>query len=492
MRTSARPSARPPVRPARSRRRLARLLLPLALALPAVSALPAVLPAQSRAELEKVIRRRVLPNGLEVVVVENHGVPLATVEVDVKNGSYTQPPDYAGLAHMYEHMFFKASQQFPAPDQFTQRATELGAVFNGTTQEERVNYYMTLPADSLPAAMRAVASALRSPLFRADELAREKEVVLGEYDRQEANPAFGLQNEMAKRLYPGQFSRKNIIGDRQVIRTVTPEKMREIQRRYYVPNNTALVVTGDVIPDSVFAWAERWYGDWQKGADPFVETPIPPIPALTADEGVIAEAGVSAVTVLVQWQGPSVRKDRAATYTADVFSDALNTPGSRFQRRLVDSGLWQGVVVNYYTLDQVGPITVSGQADPEKLRDALAALRDELEKLDDPGYFTAEELVAVKAQRAMESALGAERTSGLTHTIGFWWAVADLDYFMGYVDEMAKQTPADLQGYASKYIVGKPRITGVLLSPEDRAALKLTEAELAGVWKKATAAGAIP
>ncbi|MGZ8412264.1 MAG: M16 family metallopeptidase [Gemmatirosa sp.] len=492
MRTSARPSARPPVRPARSRRRLARLLLPLALALPAVSALPAVLPAQSRAELEKVIRRRVLPNGLEVVVVENHGVPLATVEVDVKNGSYTQPPDYAGLAHMYEHMFFKASQQFPAPDQFTQRATELGAVFNGTTQEERVNYYMTLPADSLPAAMRAVASALRSPLFRADELAREKEVVLGEYDRQEANPAFGLQNEMAKRLYPGQFSRKNIIGDRQVIRTVTPEKMREIQRRYYVPNNTALVVTGDVIPDSVFAWAERWYGDWQKGADPFVETPIPPIPALTADEGVIAEAGVSAVTVLVQWQGPSVRKDRAATYTADVFSDALNTPGSRFQRRLVDSGLWQGVVENYYTLDQVGPITVSGQADPEKLRDALAALRDELEKLDDPGYFTAEELVAVKAQRAMESALGAERTSGLTHTIGFWWAVADLDYFMGYVDEMAKQTPADLQGYASKYIVGKPRITGVLLSPEDRAALKLTEAELAGVWKKATAAGAIP
>jgi zinc protease len=448
---------------------------------------PALLPAQSRAELEKVIKRRVLPNGLEVVVVENHGVPLATVEIDVKNGSYTQPPDYAGLAHMYEHMFFKASQQFPAPDQFTQRATELGAVFNGTTQEERVNYYMTLPSDSLPAAMRAVASALRAPLFRADELAREKEVVIGEYDRQEASPAFGFQNEMTKRLYPGQFSRKNIIGDRQVIRTVTPEKMREIQKRYYVPNNTALVVTGDVVPDSVFGWAERWYGDWQKGADPFVQSPIPSIPALTADQGLIAEAPVSAVTVLVQWQGPSVRKDRAATYTADVFSDALNTPGSRFQQRLVDSGLWQAVGVNYYTLDQVGPITVSGQASPEKLREALAALREELEKLDDPSYFSADELVSVKAQRGMESALGAERTSGLTHTIGFWWAVADLDYFMGYVDEMAKQTPATLQDYAAKYIVGKPRVTGVLLSPQDRQALRLTEAELAALWRKPAA-----
>jgi zinc protease len=459
--------------------RLAALLLALPLALA-----PALLSAQSRAELEKVIKRRVLANGLEVVVVENHGVPLATVEIDVKNGSYTQPPDYAGLAHMYEHMFFKASQQFPAPDQFTQRATELGAVFNGTTQEERVNYYMTLPSDSVPAAMRAVASALRAPLFRADELAREKEVVIGEYDRQEASPAFGFQNEMTKRLYPGQFSRKNIIGDRQVIRTVTPEKMREIQKRYYVPNNTALVVTGDVVPDSVFAWAERWYGDWQKGADPFAEAPIPAIPALTADQGLIAEAAVSAVTVLVQWQGPSVRKDRAATYTADVFSDALNTAGSRFQQRLVDSGLWQAVGVNYYTLDQVGPITVSGQASPEKLREALAALREELEKLDDPNYFSADELVSVKAQRAMESALGAERTSGLTHTIGFWWAVADLDYFMGYVDEMAKQTPADLQQYAAKYIVGKPRVTGVLLSPQDRQALRLTEAELAALWRK--------
>ena len=79
----------------------------------------------------------------------------------------------------------------------------------------------------------------------------------------------------------------------------------------------------------------------------------------------------------------------------------------------------------------------------------------------------------------METAFGIERTSGLTHTIGFWWAVADLDYFMGYVDEMAKQTPADLQGYAKKYIVGKPRVTGVLISPESRRALGLTEKDVA-------------
>ncbi|HZF68542.1 MAG TPA: pitrilysin family protein [Gemmatirosa sp.] len=452
-------------------------LKPALLALLLLAA-PALAAAQSRADLEKVIRRRVLPNGLEVVVVENHGVPLATVEVDVRNGSFTQPPDYAGLAHMYEHMFFKASRDYPTPEQFTQRMTELGAVFNGTTREEVVNYYLTLPADSARAAMQSIASALRHPLFRDDELAREKEVVLGEYDRQEANPTFGFQNELTRRLYPGQFSRKNVIGDRQVLRTVTPAKMREIQRRYYVPNNTALVVTGDVVPDSVFAWAQRYYGDWARAEDPFKTAPVPPIPALAERSVVITEAPVSATSVMVQWQGPSVRRDRASTYAADVFSDALNTPGSRFQRRLVDSGLWQGVLFNYYTLDQVGPITVSGQVAPERFKEAMAALFDELGKLADPGYFSTEELASVKAQRAFESALGAERTSGLTHTIGFWWSVADLDYFMGYVDEMARQTPEDLRRYATRYIVGKPHVTGVLLPTEDRRRLGLTEQQL--------------
>jgi len=195
---------------------------------------------------------------------------------------------------------------------------------------------------------------------------------------------------------------------------------------------------------------------------------------------------VSAVSVLLQWQGPSVRKDPGSTYAADVFSDALNTPGSGFQQRLVDSGLWEGVVVNYYTLDQVGPITISGQTSPDKLREAMAALEAEVEKLDDPGYFTAAELESVKAQRAVETAFGIERASGLTHTIGFWWAVADLEYFMNYVDYMAKQTPADLRAYAGRYIVGKPRVTGVLLAPQARQALRLSPEELAKAGPGAT------
>lgn len=433
-----------------------------------------------RAELERVIKRTVLRNGLEVIAVENHGIPIATVELNVRNGAFTQRPEYEGLAHMYEHMFFKASKAYPNAEAFGQRAAELGARYNGTTQEERVNYYLSLPSDSVKGGMRLIADAVRGPLFLPGELAQEKEVVLGEYDRNEASPGFEITQKLSEALYPNAASRKNTIGNRDVLRTVTPDKMRFIQNRYYVPNNMALIVTGDINPAQIFAFADSLLGDWPRGADPFVVDPIPPIPPLPGASAIISEADVGAVTVLIQWQGPSVRKDRASTYAADVFSDALNTKGSRFQRLLTDSGLWTAIGVNYYTLDQVGPITISGQTTPAKLNDALVALWREIEKLDDPGYFSASELQAVKSQRGTENQFGIEKTSELTHTIGFWWAVADLDYFMGYVDNMARQTPPDLQRYAAQFIVGKPSVTGVLINRQDRVRLKLTVADVTG------------
>lgn len=426
-----------------------------------------------RAELEKIIQRKVLPNGLEVIVVENHGVPLATVEIDVKNGSFTQSPEFEGLAHMYEHMFFRANSKYPEPNQFWDRASDLGAVFNGTTREEVVNYYMTVPREKLGDAIQLLASALRSPLFRRDELERERQVVIGEYDRNESSPFFALSRQMDAKLYPGNFSRKDIIGDRQIIQTTTPEKMHAIQNKYYVPNNSVLIVAGDVSPAAVFDLAQRELGQWNRGPDPFTVDPIPPIPPLQKSEGVIVEAPVGAVTMLVQWQGPSVGQDPKSTYAADVFSDVLNDPQSQFQQKLVDSGLWQSVGVNYYTLNHTGPITISGQTSPEQLREALTALYGEIAKFDTPGYFSSDELEAVKAHRAVTSAFDRERASGFAHTLGFWWSVASLEYYMGYVDFMAQQTIGDLRAYARRYILGKPHIAGILIAPDARQSLKI-------------------
>ena len=460
------------VSPRRSRRAVAAVVV-LALGAPVAATAHA-----QRAELEKHIERTTLPNGLDVIVVQNHGVPLVTIEADVKNGSFTQGPEYEGLSHLYEHMFFKANAAYPNPDEFVARASELGAEFNGTTSEERVNYYLTLPADSIEGGMRFLQAALVTPLFRKDELERERQVVIGEYDRNESSPLFAFSREMGKALWTTMWSRKNPLGERSVIEATTPDKMRAIQHRYYVPNNTAIIITGDVVPERAFALARTVFGSWPRAADPFATDSIPPIPPLTHDTAVIAEQPIGSVVVMLQWQGPSARGDPAATYAADVFSDVLNQPGSRFQRRLVDSGLFESITVNYYTLNQVGPITIEGETSPQHLRDAMAALRDELRKLASPSYFTVPELAAVKQHRIVGTELSLERASGFAHQLGFWWAVTGLDYFFGYVDTMARQTPQDLTSYASKYIVGRPHVIGVLLSSEARSALQLTPQSL--------------
>ena len=465
----------PPTTASRARRAAAHIGGALLLL---TSAIPSPLFAQQPAA-ESALQRRVLPNGLEVIVAPSRGVPLATVELVVRNGAFTQPPEYSGLAHLFEHMFFKANDTYPKPDAFLDRAADLGALFNATTREELVSYYLTVVADSVEGGMRFLNAALRGAQFRADELAREKEVVLGEYDRAESSPWFRLDETIGKQLWGDFWSRKNTIGDRDVLRAVTPEQMRTIRDIYYVPNNSALIVSGDVDADAIFALTARVFGDWPRAADPFVRSPVPPVAPLRGNLGIIVEEPVNAVTVQIQWHGPSARADEAATFAADVYSDVLNQPTSRFQQRLVESGLWQAALVNYYTLNHVGPITVSGQTSPDRLREALAALHTELAATLEPGYFTAEELQNVKASRAVSTAFGEERASGNSHTIAFWWSVISLDYYIRYVDEMASQTPADLQRYARTYIVGKPHITGVMLPQGARRAMGLTEAELA-------------
>jgi len=431
-----------------------------------------------RSELESFIQRRVLANGLEVIVVENRGVPLVTLEAVVKNGAFTQTAETQGLAHLYEHMFFKANADFPRPDGVMSRAAGIGAIFNAETHEEKVNYYLTIPADSVESGMRLLASALQRPLFLPQELAAEKVVVLGEYDRAESQPFWHLTNAMDRAMWREAFPQKNVIGQRSVLSNVTPEQMREIQARYYVPNNTALIIAGDIAAADAFARAERILGAWPRGTDPFAAHPVPPVPPLRRDTAVIVEQDVQSISVLIQWHGPSVGADPAATFTADVFSDYLNLDGSEFTTRLVDSGLWQGVLVNYYTLNQVGPITVSGQTTPDKLREAIPALMRELQRVGRPGYFTADKLQEVTARRRTDSAFGRERTSGFARTIGFWWSVAGLEYYLDYNDEMANQTADDLVKYARTYIVGKPHVTGVMLDAATRATLGLSAEEL--------------
>jgi len=416
------------------------------------------------------IHTRTLDNGLDVIVIENHAVPLVTVELDVKNGAYTETPEYDGLSHLYEHMFFKANRVIPNQEKYLERTNELGATWNGTTSTERVNYYITLGVDSLEAGMQFMEDAIRYPLFLQEELVRERPVVLGEYDRAESNPFFHLGRATDTLLWsPEYYSRKNTIGDREVISTTTTEKMKTIQERFYVPNNSALVLSGDITAVRGFALAERIFGDWPRGGDPFA-TPVPDPPPLAATRTVVVEQPVNTVTVTVSWHGPGVAADPDATYAADVFAQILANPTSTFQKELVESGLAFGASFSYFTQRHVGPIQVAAQTTPDKALEVHRAILDQVERFDDPGYVTDEQLAAAKTAVRISQIYDQEQASSFAHLVGFWWAVAGLDYFLGYVDNMQDVSAEDIAAFSRDYMIGKPHVNGVLIHPEARAA----------------------
>ena len=425
------------------------------------------------------IRTDVLDNGLRVVVHRNAVVPLVTIEIDVKNGAYTQAPEFEGLAHLYEHMFFKANRTIPNQEAWLERTRELGIDWNGTTSVERVNYFVTLHRDRLREGLEFMRDAVQFPLFDQAELERERGVVLGEYDRNESNPSFYLGKAVDSLLWsPAYFSRKNTIGNREVIGSTTREKMLEIQRRYYLPNNSALVLSGDVDPDEAFRLAAEVFGGWERGAEPFGRYPIPPVPPLTESKAVIVEQPVNSVTVTLTWQGPSVARNAASTYAADLFSAIVGIPGSGFQKRIVDSGLAFNAGVSYSTLAHVGPIRISAQTSPERVRPLLRALDREIEAFDDDGYFTDEEMEAAKSRIRVADVYTREVPSAFAHTLGYWWAVANLQYYLNYVPNVLAVDREDLAGYVRTWIQRRPRVVGILMTPEARAETGLSTAEL--------------
>jgi len=416
-----------------------------------------------------------LDNGLQVIAIENPIVPLATIEIAVRNGAFTEPPEYNGLSHLYEHMFFKANANLPDQESFLERVGELGISWNGTTREEVVNYYFTLPQDNLRKGMEFMGAAIRTPLFLEEELARERQVVIGEYDRQESNPFFYLITAVNKKLWHKYYSRKNVIGDRQIILAADREKMKTIQQRYYVPNNAALLVAGGVEHEKVFKLAKKIFSSWPAGEAPFVKYPAPDHPPLPKSEMVVVEKPVNAVTLIINMHGPSVRQDPQATYAADVFSYILSQPNSTFYQKLVDSGLLATVNLNYYTLDKTGPITIFAQTTADKYEAAVQAIWAQVQKFTEPDYYTDAQLANSKHQLEINETYSHEKPSTYVHTIGFWWSVANLDYYLNYVDYLRKVTRDDINAYVRRYIQNAPHIMGVLVSPEDRRKLGLDE-----------------
>jgi len=440
--------------------------------------------ASSRTTEPPKIQQHTCPNGLTVLVVENHSVPLITVEITAKNGSMTEPPEYNGLSHLYEHMFFKANAALPSQEAYMKRAHELGMTWNGTTNTERVNYFFTTTSEHLKDSMVFLRDAVVSPSFDAKELERERVVVTGEIDRNEASPFYHLFHTVTEKVFWKYTSRKDPLGLRATVLKASVEQMRTIQHRYYVPNNSALVVTGDVDANEIFAEADALYKDWKRAEDPFKKFPLVSHPPIKKTEVALVVQPVQVVTGIMEWQGPStVGKSVVDTYAADSLSQAIGEPSSRFQKALVDSGSCVRVNLSWFTQMNTGPISLNFSAKPDKVDACVKAITGELDKMK-TAYVTDEDIRRAAHSLEVDDVRGSEKPSQLAHTLTFWWTSAGLDYYLSYVDHLYQVTVADTVRYINTYITGKPFVLAVMVSPDMQKA-GLDQAHFEGLLKGA-------
>ena len=406
-----------------------------------------------------------LDNGLEVMVLEDHTIPFATIEIACKNGSFTENDEYNGLSHLYEHMFFKSNKEYKSQEDFLKATDKLDMSFNGQTLEENVTYYCTLPKQNTIKGLEFMNAAIRYPRFKKADMLEENPIVDAEFQRHESNPYFVLIDTLDHLLWGNNYSRKNIIGNHQVILSATPEKMETIKNKFYYPNNCLLIIAGDVDHLEIFPKVENIYGSWKSSAfDPAKEFPIPEIELLKKNSRVVIESQLAESPLLViRWQGPDMRNDIQGTYTADVFSYILNQRMSKLTQALQETGLANGIQINYYSQKYVGPITFSVSPNPAKIRECYQAMQKELDQWDDDSYITDKQLERAKKILYITQVEEREEVERYVHLLSFWWACASTDYYTFYRENMDKVTRTDIKNYVRKYIKGRFSCTGLII-----------------------------
>ncbi len=406
-----------------------------------------------------------LENGLEIMVLEDHTIPFSTIEIACKNGSFTEDNEYNGLSHLYEHMFFKSNKEYKSQEDFMKAMDKLDMVYNGQTLEENVTYYFTLPKDNTIKGMEFMNAAIRYPRFKKADMLEENTIVDAEFQRHESDPYYVLVDTINHLLWGSNYSRKNIIGNHDVILSATPEKMETIKNKFYYPNNCLLIIAGDVDHTEILPKAERIFGSWASSSfDPAKEYPVPEIEPLKENKIVAIESQFAeSPLLLLRWQGPDMRNDIKGTYTADVFSEILNQRMSKLTQSLQESGLANNILINYYSQKYVGPITFSVSPNPSKIKECYQAMLKEIDQWDDDSYISDKQLERAKKALYISQVEEREEVERYVHLLSFWWACASTEYYTFYRENLNKVNRQDIKDYVRKYIKGKPFCAGLII-----------------------------
>ena len=414
----------------------------------------------------------VLANGLRISVLENADAPLVSVLLGVRAGASTQRPGEAGIAHLYEHLLFRSYGS--EPSSFAQEAGELNASFNGSTDVDVVTYSLVLPSERTEGAIELLGRLATRSRIRDRDLRAELPVVLDELARAGSNPSELLDRQVSSALWGTDWHRMDTSGDTTSLLAITVDDLQERFDRYYVPNNSILVVTGDARPREVFRWAADHLGDWDRGEDPIHavggEAPdrVPGIRAVLLPDRVLE------ATIQVQIRGPGTRDGVETVQAVEALVEVLDEPRGPLAVALVDNGPFRELSVGYRVRREAGAIVFVGTAEPDQALPAVSRLLGALEQLGpvlrepvpvgaESAKSGIERAIATSSRRwALDVALVTERTALLAGPLATLWGRGGGDYVAVESPFAESRGAEELAATADAYVHGQPKVLGLL------------------------------
>ena len=448
-----------------------------------------------------------LENGLNLFVMENNSAPLAFIMITVRAGAVTQSSENAGLFHLYEHMMFKGNAKYPDQKATMAALNEMGiSDWNGFTATDEVSYYFTVPAKMLRNGLEFWSYAIRTPRMEEAELKNEKEVVVSEITGNMTDPSRIMYAAVGKHLFPEKPWRRDTSGTIEIVRSATADQLREMQSIYYVPNNAAVFVGGDVDHDEAYRLVQEIYGDWKK-TDSVPFEPVPEKAPLSSLEKYVypdARSSDSFVQVGYYLRGPDSETDAADTYGADMWGMLLQKPDGPFKNLLKNDEKLSipqaNYISGYYSTErasgiiQFSSVMLNDCPPVEKAEHWLDVFTNKAVPLMQTDEFFGEKLL-VDAKNMLENSkyYELETAEGFLRSLSNLWASSGLDYFVSYDKKMQAVKGKDVKAFVQKYIAGKNGMFVVFVSPslyesnkEDfsAAGYQVIDAENAFWWKK--------
>ncbi len=410
-----------------------------------------------------------LPNGLRVIVKEDHRSPVVVSQIWYRIGAQDEPDGSTGISHVLEHMMFKGTQKLK-PNEFSRIIAEHGGRENAFTGYDYTAYYQQLEKSRLPISFELEAERMRNLTLDPAEFAKEIKVVMEERRlRTDDQPeALAFEKFMAT-AYTVHSYKNPVIGWMPDLEKMRAEDLRAWYERWYAPNNATLVVVGDVNPTQVFTLARKYFSPVpRRDLAPPAQTPEPP---QAAERRVRISAPAEVPYLLLGWHVPALTADDKSneSYALDVLAGILSGGNSaRLASELVRGQKLAASADASYSLIARSPgmLMLDGTPAPGRTIEELElALRAQAARLrDEP--VTEGELARVKAQvvagnvYARDSVFGQAMEIGQLVTAGLDWRLKDK-----FVRRIKAITARDVQAVARKYLVDD-NLTVAILDPK--------------------------